>query len=252
MHISTNITKNAHKNSIRYHSIQHHNRLTGFTIIELVLAIAILSVMLTLSYGSINSILRTKQILDDEQEVERAEQVLVRRLVQEFQLSFGRALLPPQNSLSTRYASNQNFIGVTDTIGDGQPADSVTFVARGAGQYFLEGRSSNSKTIQISYKIIRDPKNRGPDGEDLYALIREEVPYKRPYEQAYEEAIRFPLLESVDGLRLQYYDVENTEWVDTWGEDPSRRDTPKMISFTIFLKTPNGKERSISGTTAPR
>ncbi|MCI5066711.1 prepilin-type N-terminal cleavage/methylation domain-containing protein [bacterium] len=224
----------------------------GFTLIEVLLAIGILSVMVTLSYSSIESILRSKKAIENDQEIERLELVLMRRLTREFQLAYPNLpRLPPADNLKQRFSSRENLLGKQGTMPNGQPGDSVTFVAISAGQQFLEDRRSNSGLVQITYSLREDPERAPQEEYPVYSLIREEVPYKRPYEQAYAEALRFPLLDFAEGLQIEYFDLREGVWTREWG-DEERRDLPALLRFTLSVRSPNGKPARIRATVPMR
>lgn len=224
------------------------NEQSGFTLVEIVIAISVLAVMLTLSYSSINTLISSKEILEDQQTIDRIEQVLVRRICQELQLAYPNIpRLPPADDLDKRFHSYESFLGEPSSLPTGRPADSITFVAISAGQYFMEDRTANAGLVQISYRVLEDPELSEETGERSFSLIREEIPYKRPFEKAHQEAVRFPLVQGVDGLMFEYYDSNTEKWVTSWG-DEQYRDLPAMVRFTLLLRTPKGKERVITGS----
>ncbi len=221
---------------------------SGFTLIEILLAVGILGFIMSISYGAIGSIVRTKRILEDEQEIERIDHVLVRRLTQEFQLSYpGIPRLPPRDNLDERFHSNDNMLGEEDSLSNGRPGDSITFVALSAGQYFMEGKNANAGLVQISYRVLEDPEREKEEDYPVYSLVREEVPYTRPFDTVYDQAVRFPLVEIVESFQLEYFDIKSETWTRTWG-DGDRTGLPAMIRFTIEVRSPEGKPRIIQGT----
>ncbi|MCB0328917.1 MAG: prepilin-type N-terminal cleavage/methylation domain-containing protein [Bdellovibrionales bacterium] len=224
------------------------NKSGGFTLLEVILAIVVMTIMLGLTYTSMESILRAKKVIEDEQEIERLELVLVRRLSREFQLAYsGIPRLPPQDDLKTRYSASESMLGEEGDMPNGQPGDAITFVAISAGQVFLEDKLSNTGIVQIKYSLKEDPEREPREDYPVYSLVREEIPFERPFEKAYAKAIRFPLMDFAEGFMLEYFDVEKEVWVRVWG-DEEHKDLPAMLRFSIFVRTPEGKPKKIQAT----
>ena len=58
---------------------------SGFTLVELVIAISILSVILTVAYSSLSYIIRTKKLLDDRRDVSAVANAVLLRVSREIQ-----------------------------------------------------------------------------------------------------------------------------------------------------------------------
>jgi prepilin-type N-terminal cleavage/methylation domain-containing protein len=220
----------------------------GFTLIEVLLAITALSIMLTLSYSTISSLLSAKSIIEDEQEIERLELVLIKRLSRELQLATaGIAIMPPPDETETQYTSADNLIGERNELPNGLPGDSITFIGLNAGQNFLEDRPAQTGLVQISYSLKQDPERAPQEDYPVYSLIREEVPYERPFNEAFQKAVRFPLVDTVESLSFEYFDMATKEWSRTWG-DAQKKELPAMVRCTIKVRTPRAIPKTISVT----
>ena len=227
---------------------------SGFTLLEVLLAMVIMSVMMTITYLSLESILQSKAIIGDEQEVERLELVLARRLAREFQLirAVGRLpdranLQPTGSGVAPPPLQAPPLLGEEDSLPNGNPGDSITFVASSVGQNFLDDRVSNSGLVQVSYSLREDPEREKKEDYPVYSLIREEIPHQKPWDQAYQRTVRFPLVDFVEGMKLEYFDYQNEKWTRTW-DNNSGGPLPRLIRFTIQVRTPLGKEKLIRGT----
>lgn len=116
--------------------------------------------------------------------------------------------------------------------------DRVTFIALEGGQYLPDG-GSHSGLVQLTYRAEQDPEDRGAENEKYY-LVREESPYIRPYERAYEKTMVFPVTDALVELHLRYFDAESSRWVEEWLED-NNRGLPRMVEFSITLRSNSGK-----------
>ena len=226
----------------------------GLTLIEVVLAISILAVMITLNYQIVRSIIEAKQILDDRRDGMFIANSILTRLSRELQLAIGdRSLLPACGSAQAQPAQAAGsgqpqgqqqsaprlvLTGEQGSSGSAGRGDSITFLAREAGQYVPDG-GTHSGVVQISYRVEPNPDAKN-SAEPTFLLIRDELPYSRPVERACEKAIRFPITQNLLSLELKYFDRRNNEWVDAWNNDRSGR-LPAMIQFSIKLLTPAGQ-----------
>ncbi len=211
---------------------------TGFTLIELVIALGIFGIIMTVAYLSLSSITESKQVLDDTRDNRLVADAVLGRMTRELQLAFaGLPLMPAQDKLTTPYSAKICLVGETDTLSNGEPGDRINFLAMEGGQYLPDG-GSHSGIVQISYRVERDPEQ--PLGSpDSYLLIRQETPYIRPFEKAYEKTMVFPVVKNILALRFRYLMPDEDTWSPTWGEE-SRVNLPRLVEFTIKLRSPKG------------
>ncbi|MBX7137276.1 MAG: prepilin-type N-terminal cleavage/methylation domain-containing protein [Oligoflexia bacterium] len=217
----------------------------GFTLIEIVIALAILAALVTVTYNALNGLLRIKQYVDDRRVSQAIANSILLRMTRELQLADPEtALLPPAQNLTERYPRNFNLSAEPAKIGQGQHGDSIKFMARGAGQYVL-GTPGYSDVVQISYRVAEDSDQQsGPI--QTYVLVREETPAIRPYERAYEKTMRFPVTAKLLELGFRFYDAANDRWVDNWGTN-ELVGLPVMVELNLAILTPDGRtERFIT------
>ena len=211
----------------------------GFTIIELIFVIAILTIVITVSYGSIGQILKTKQVLDNERDARAVLNAILFRFSREFEMAkpgyaLLRAELSKQSGWGTRW-----FIGEPKTNSGQSHGDSIYFILDQS-----DLGTSGSTLLQVGYYVEEDPKALG-----TYVLYREEVPYKRPAEKAYEKLSRYPIARNVTSLHFRYFDKNKKEWYEDWGTT-QRSQLPSAIEYSISLKTPEGSIQSFTGAVA--
>lgn len=208
----------------------------GFTLIELLLAFFILSLMLGITFSVISGVNRSKGALEDARSVHIVLDSLVLRLSREIQLAAQQPLMPPRSNLTNFYPQGTSLIGERKTLDGGIRADSLEFIASGAGQYLVDG-SGNSGLVQICYRLEPNP-DRTKDPEAEYYLVREETPVKRPYDKAYEKQIIFPIAKNVIGFELRYLDPQ-AGWSEDW-QAGSHTGLPLIVAFTLRIKAPSG------------
>lgn len=213
---------------------------TGFTLIEIVIAISLLTVVMTVAYSSLRGILRTKELLDDRREARLIANSILTRLCRELQLAYaGDRLLPPRDDLKNFYSSRIKLLGEDVELDDGYAGDALTFISLEGGQYLPDG-GRHSGVVQISYKLVEDPETYQASKPKVYSLIREETPYQRPYKKAYENMMIFPISKNVVSFNLSFFDEEEELWYSYWGTK-DRVELPAIVKFSISIKSPKGK-----------
>lgn len=212
----------------------------GFTLMEVITALAILSVMITLNYKILLGIMESKQMLDDKREGMFLANSLLTRISRELQLAVRRPLLPSCNGL-TGTSDNQSgmqknpFI-TTESVAGGM---ALSFIAQEAGQYVPDG-GTHSGLVQITYRPAKgsSQEDQLPDGQ--FYLIREEVPYTKPLSTACKNALRFPISNNLTSIKFKFLNKQSKQWSDVWENEDSRQ-LPAIIQFSAELKTPRGK-----------
>jgi prepilin-type N-terminal cleavage/methylation domain-containing protein len=231
-------------------------RNSGFTLIEVVLALAILSLIVTVSYQLLSSVSEAKRLLDLNRDAQFIGNSILSRLTRELQLADnGKPLLPPcgtsEDPNQQPTGSQINLIGEPSSVGIGARGDTVTFLAREGGQYIPDG-GTHTGTVQISYRVAKDPEQSSLSGEQpTFLLIRDEMPYRRPQTRACSQAIRFPVANNVLSFEMSYYDRRTDTWSESWGRERLVK-LPQLIQFRLKLLGPDGYPRVYTSAVAIR
>jgi len=224
------------------------NNVKAFTLIELVIALSIMGLIMGVAYSTLGSIMRGKQTLDDGRDMRLVSSSIIGRFSRELQMSTsGMPLLPPRDNLSDRYSSRTSLLADDVPLRDGFSADRLTFLALEAGQYQGDA-GSHSGIVQITYFL--EENDRAPRSDyQIFSLMREETPYMRPFEDAYEKTMVFPIASNVISLRFRFYDSENEQWVENWGTE-GRVNIPSVIEYSITLLSPAGNVETLTSSVA--
>jgi prepilin-type N-terminal cleavage/methylation domain-containing protein len=223
----------------------------GFTLLEVLLATAILAIIVTIVYGAVARSLRAKNRAEGRAELYAAGREAVLKIADEIE-----AALPP------RPGSDVWFYAVP---GQGRvPNDAVQFF-RVIRRQFSASRTQGGRAM-VTYQL--DPVESTPN---LFALRREEQLFTPPlfatessenasdeHRPAETEAAgdanggevprgfsAMYLLDRVAGLWLRYWDPATDNWVDSWdttaevqpGEAPS---LPGAVEIVLFLADDEG------------
>lgn len=222
----------------------------AFTLVEVVIALALMGLVISVAYGALTSIMRSKQVLDTERGAQAIADAILVRLAREVQMaSAEESLLPPPNAVPAAAGGSvgtkpMSMEGLGASMPNGARADSITFLANDGGQYLPDG-SGHSGIVQITYRVAEDPE--GQDREPRrYYLIREEVPYILPADSAYERRMVFPITRDLVELRFRYFSRKNNRWEDEWGQLPDEDKLPAVVEFTVGILSATGKLLRIS------
>jgi type II secretion system protein J len=226
-----------------------HSKSSGFTLIEVILAIAILAAMILLNYRILRGIIQAKQLIDDRRDGMYIANSVLTRLARELQQAVSKPLMPSCQSLTSAGAQGgaQNpgapnsgvtpkFLGET-----GMDGTSLTFMASEAGQYIPGGGGSRSGIVQINYRVAKDPDARNSNEAPLL-LVRTETP-SMPLIRACKNVLTFPITSNLVSLEFKFYDAQSKEWSDSWMAQKSVK-VPDIIQFSVRLRSPAGNEQS--------
>jgi len=223
---------------------------SGFTIMELVLAMSIAMVLLGSAYGVLHQMMRAKTTLDDQRDARYIAESVVSRLSRELQLAFpGANLLPACGSDQGQQTIGRSIslVGEPTALDNGEQGDSIEFLALEGGQYMPDG-GGNAGLVQIRYFTAKDPKT--PNSK-TYLLVREERPVIRPLTRACDRRITFPITSRLVSLEISYYDEESQNWIQNWGNQ-TNAGLPSLIKFTIAIASPRETEMKFTTVIAPR
>ena len=221
----------------------------AFTLIEVVIAISILSIIVGITYLSLRSIVLVKVTLDDRRDSDRIAQAILNRLSKELQLAFSGIplLLHPDESKQSQLTSKIKLLGEPKSLSTGERGDTISFVALEGGQYLPDG-GAHSGVVQITYHVEPDPDN--PESKTFY-LVRNETPVIRPEERAKQKTMIFPVTKNLVSLSFRYFDREADAWTDQWGNE-GHVNLPPMIEFSFKISSPRGDVDTFTSAVALR
>lgn len=205
--------------------------------LEVLLAVSILVIMMSVAYGALMQLMRAKTALDDARQAGFLANAVLNRFTRELQLAYNDAPLlnPDENSTSGK---TLYFVGESKELAANRRADQVTFVAQECGQY-MPGSGGHSGLVQIRYRVEKDPEEKR-DNTAPYYLVREEIPYIRPAKKAYERVLYFPVAENIESLKMSYYDIKQDSWSDSWGDPPGSERLPTLVRLTLKTRSAKG------------
>ena len=191
---------------------QHHNSERGFTLIEILLAVALVATIAALVFGSLAT---TLNVIDSARGSAGTEQIVrttLRLMADELSMGVGLAVMP--------------WMGV-NAQQDNQPADTIAFLTM--GQFRGAESERDTEIVRIVYTRERDK---------LLRLVRRNL-----YGLTDESLGQLQLLEKVKGFNVRYYDAQNNLWVDEW-DGRARSKPPGALLIELTLQQDNGEPQT--------
>ena len=185
---------------------------SAFTLVEIMIAIGLLSLVLAAIYSSWTAILRSSKTgLDAAASAQRA-----RITIRVLEDSLGSA---------QSFAANLPYYYFAAENGD---SPVLSFVARLSKSFPRSGKFGDLDVRRVTYSI-----EAGPDGS-RQLVLRQNPLVMDPDKD--EKDYPIVLAKNVKGLDMQFWDSNKNppEWVDTW-EGPKTNQLPKMIMLTLKL-----------------
>jgi len=209
-------------------------RARGMTLVEVMVAIAVLSMVAVLIYGVVDSLSRGRK--GEALRAERAHQIrdAVARIVRDMTSAYLSTSAPPTQALLTRKTA---FVGRSSF-----PFGRVDFTA--FAHLRTQRDSHESDQAEVGYFVVQNPEV----SEEMDLVRREQTPIDL---DPLKGGVRNVVAEDVQTFSLKYLDPMTGNWLETWDTtqvtgQPNR--LPLAVRVTLELKGV-GKEPGYSYTT---
>jgi len=200
----------------------------GFTLVEVMIAAAILALIVSMLYIAFASSVKTMEAGTEGGEIFRKAGVVLHRMAQEISCA-----QPPSEEEDT--GAQYAFAGA-DKSEEGVPQDTLTFISSALP---LQGPSRGIK--QVSYYIAPDSET-----DKLSLFMREDT--TPALDTSSEHVVKGMLLaEGIEGLDFTYYDSQGREWKRWDTTTPLfEKKLPQLVRISIFFKDDKGELRSLT------
>ncbi|MGQ9729678.1 MAG: type II secretion system protein GspJ [Candidatus Zipacnadales bacterium] len=187
---------------------------SGITLIELLVSIAIGSLVIAAVLGVLTSANRTQRLGESRSDLLQGVRVSLRQIQRDLQLAVTRS-------------NDEDFVltGTNEVNGD-LPFDSLEFTAVSASP--LTSLLPTSDLIRVQYLIDVD-ETTAPEGLTRVALslpLLDEIPAEQ------QELSARTYCPRAVGLDFMYYDPTQESWVEEWQE---RTDMPRAIRVVLYV-----------------
>lgn len=209
------------------------SRPRGFTLLEIMIAVAISSIIGVVIFGAFQRAYAIKDSIEAADERYSTARVALSRMAREISLSF----------ISEHY-DHKRFrerptIFKSDHSGD---RDALLFTSFAHERLFRDAKESDQALLE--YKMDSDPDRPGE-----YALWRrEKVHFDEDMERGGQKAL---LAEGVTSLNFWFWDWKKNEWTTDWNTASTERipQLPVRVRIRIGLRMPDGKEKKFETQT---
>jgi len=212
------------------------NSQSGFTLIEILLALSIFAVLLTFLLQFITRTTTTQHLVTERQNQLLIGQSLLNRLHKELQLvddNNSRSLMPIPLSGAQSKGRSIYFRGMAINLDNGKRGDTVSFLAVDAGQS-LPGRRPSQGVMQITYRVAPDP-----DNINSFVLVRDETPFNADIDTAMQDRITFPIAHNLLSFQMSYLHDDSNSWRQDWGSKVDER-LPHVVSVVFTVAGADG------------
>jgi general secretion pathway protein J len=204
-------------------------RPSGFTLVEVMIAVAITAMMGAMTLGAFRQVDRAQEIARAQGDRYAAARLALTRIAREVSMAY----------ISEHYDKDR--IRERPTLFKGG-ADGLLFTTFAHQRLARDARESDQSVVE--YKLASDPDHAGEN-----ALFRRE---KAHIDEEADRGGREDLVaDHVQAFRIGYWDPKRKEWVREWStravDHPS--DLPTRVRFELELKLADGRTEKFSTET---
>ena len=200
---------------------------SGFTLIEVVIAIAITAFIGVVIGVSFNTTIQNKDIIESQAEHYRMLRAAMNRMVREIGAAYVSDRYDPKRYRDA-FDRPTNFVGKRDQL---------LFTTMAHQRLYADAKESDQMVVEYSVKSSPDPKAKGR--QDV--VRREKVQIEERMERGGTEDVLF---EGAKKLEFQYWNSERKQWEDEWDTRRTERKSilPTRVKITLTATDENGKE----------
>ena len=200
----------------------------GFTLIEVLLSMAILVVLMSVVYGSFSTAGRNVE----QAEAARDETDLARTLLAKLSDDLTNAYFNPnmrQVSQNTNMSVNLTILyGKKDESGEGEDKVRRDSLSLTTLTNWRKPDSKETELLEVGYFFKEKPDGSG------YSLYRREKRELSADVPPLEGGVEYEITDRIEGLQLRYYN--GTTWADEW-DTRTRGGLPKTVELALTSDT---------------
>ena len=182
----------------------------GMTLIEIIIALAILSLIATLSFSVLSSTMNIRDIVTNSDVHMRSARNTMNRIQRELRIAF---LTPNRTAVGTYQTV---FVGK-----DGGDQDQIWFSTMAHQRKYFNAPEGDQAEITLWVES-------GPDGKGDVLLHRES---QRIDHEPEKDGVILPMIEKVQRFNLRYLNSTTNEWQDEW--DSTGVDTANTLPRAV-------------------
>ncbi|MCC5844781.1 MAG: prepilin-type N-terminal cleavage/methylation domain-containing protein [Verrucomicrobia bacterium] len=188
-------------------------RRRGFTLLEILLALSILSIISVMIFGSFRSIVESVTATEEAMESLHHGEIVFEQLVSSMRSA-------------AYFDSNPEAFTFLHEPGLGNPPDDMLSWVTGT-MAFLPPRYPTRQGLNRIFLSIEDIDGQRGLAVSAYPHLL------NPEDDQVEEIEPWMISPRVKGLRARFYDMRTEEWVDEWEDE---RQIPQILEITLFME----------------
>ena len=214
----------------------------GFTLIEVMVAIALLSVIMFQVSATTTQMLNSKDRVEDRDLFYQVGRVALRKIEDDLRVAF---LVKSSQSKVKGFSASSGELKSgwrTFFIGKNEGEhDSIKFTT--LSHLRLYKNAKESEQTRVAYLT-----RRSEDNPEFYDLIRVEMPWLDGTTEV--EGRQLVLAESIREFNVEYFDVRKEEWIREWDTEQIdwKERLPSAVRLTLSFPDPDDEEQSITFT----
>lgn len=204
----------------------------GFTLLEVMIAMAILASMALAMFVATNQTLNSKASTEGRDDATHAVIQGMNRISGDLEMAI---MVKSKDLLGATFDGEYAFEGQEQRL---------DFVTMSHARFLAD--SKESEVVEVSYYLAPMP-----DEPNLQVLMRREATSIDKNLQ--QGGITYPILENVQSLRFEYLDAKSDEYKKTWDSksiDFNNR-LPQAVKITVETLLPDDEDKSTFTTLAP-
>ncbi len=206
----------------------------GFTLMEVIIAVAMTAFIGTIIAASFNSTIATKEVTESQAERYRMVRTAFARMEREISAGYVSDRYDPKR-FRDAFDRPTNFVGSKEKL---------MFSSMAHQRLYSDAKESDQMVVEYSVKSALDTKVR--DRKDL--IRREKTLFDERMDRGGTEDT---LLEGVKRVEFAYWDSQKKEWDSDWDTRRIERKSilPTRVKMTVFAIDESGKETKYSTQT---
>lgn len=205
---------------------------SGFTLIEMGVALAILTVILSFVYTTFFGTLKAKDIVDAKNDTIQTGRMILQRLTRDLNAA---VLTDFDSEKGDEESLKTIFWGIRDEE-DGRELDKLHFTTLSHTEIPIEPEDNNQSALaEVSYLWEKDYEE-----DRIYLFRREDYLFDS---ELTEGGVYSMIASGIREFRLRYYARNDTgyEWVEDW-DSTSRNALPTAVEVYLALEEEDGDE----------
>lgn len=197
------------------------SRRHGFTLVEIIIAIGIFSIIVTAIYACWSAVLRSSTV-----GMEAAARAQRARIAEE---TLREAL-----TYATMHTINQDLYTFEGSSGEKR----LSFVAKLPSDFRRGGRFPGQTLRRLEFKV--EELITGGSG-----LVLRQAPLMQPFDDV-EDLYPLPLARNVEKLEIEFWDVEEEDWIDEWVNTNA---IPALVRVSLATRHGKNNKSKLKETT---